>query len=101
MRGEDGRKKLADIDAQRELGAILGRAIALAHLNQKDVAFRLGHQDQSAVSRWVSGVEPARFAALWQIGALRAGLIMALAESMDAGVNVQTVVTIQRVAVNE
>jgi hypothetical protein len=74
------RKDLAEPDLRREFGAVLTRAFALADLSLKDVAFRLGHQDQSAVSRWVNGAEPTPIAKLWALTELRAPLVMALSE---------------------
>lgn len=100
-RGEATPKKLAALDANQEMGAILARAIELSHLTAKDVAFRLGYADQSQVSRWTAGIEPVRFAALWAVTALRAALVMALAERIEQDVTVQHVVTIRRMAVNE
>jgi hypothetical protein len=78
--GESDRKNLAEPELRREFGAVLTRAFALADLSLKDVAFRLGHQDQSAVSRWVNGAEPTPIAKLWALTELRAPLVMALSE---------------------
>lgn len=78
--GETDRKVLADPDLRREFGAVLSRAFALADWTLKDVAFRLGYADQSAVSRWVSGVEAAPIAKLWGLSDLRGPLVMAMSE---------------------
>jgi hypothetical protein len=74
---------------------VITRAIDLAKLTPKDVAFRLGYHDQSALSRWMSGAEAVRFGKLWSLKELRPWLVMALAEEAD-GVRVQTVVTVER-----
>lgn len=93
--GETLRKKLADPDVQRAFGRVFVRAVALAGWTLKEVAARLGHADQSSVSRWVSGVEPVPMAKLWAVRELRSALVQALAED-TTDVDIGTVVTIRR-----
>lgn len=72
---ESVRKPLA-----KDIGAAIERAIVLANLTKQDVAYRMGYADQSALSRWISGVETAQLPSLWEIKELRWPLLRALAE---------------------
>jgi hypothetical protein len=74
-RGEGDRKPLAEA-----IGQAIERGIVLAKLTKQDVAFRMGYRDQSALARWISGVETPQFAKLWTIEELRQPLCIALAE---------------------
>lgn len=71
------RKKLAGED----IGRIVLRVIALSRLTQQLFSDRLGYPDQSAVSRWVAGVENAQaFGRIWSVEDFRPFLLVALAE---------------------
>lgn len=63
-----------------EIGQAIERAIVLANLTKQDVAYRMGYSDQSALARWISGVETAQFPKLWAIEELRWPLVRSLAE---------------------
>ena len=75
MGSESVRKPLA-----KDIGTAIERAIVLAKLTKQDVAYRMGYEDQSALSRWISGVETAQLPRLWEIEELRWPLLRALAE---------------------
>lgn len=95
MRGESLRKSFAPVDGDAEMGRVIARAFQLANLTAKEVAFHLGHADQSAVSRWVSGAEPVRLARLWSVRPLRIGIVLALSEaSSQDGIVVEHVVKV-------
>lgn len=96
MRGEAVRKPLAE-DMKRPIGQAIDRAIVLARLTKQDVAFRMGYDDQSALSRWIAGVETPQFARLFAVKELRGPLVIALAELSDT-VDVQTTIVIRRTA---
>lgn len=91
MRGETLRKPLAEA-----IGQAVERGIVLAKLTKQDVAFRMGYEDQSALSRWISGAETPQFARLWAIEELRGPLVIALAELAECVV--ETIVKVKRSA---
>jgi hypothetical protein len=94
MRGESLRKPLAD-DLKRPIGQAIERALVLADITKQDAAFRMGYEDQSALSRWIAGAETAQFARLFSIPELRGPLVIALAELSET-VSVETTITIRR-----
>jgi len=85
------RKPLAEA-----IGSAIERAIVLARMTKQDVAFQMGYRDQSALARWISGVETPQFAKLWQIEELRGPLVIALAELAECVI--ETVVKVKRSA---
>ena len=82
MGSEGLRKPLAE-DLKRVIGQAIDRAIVLAGLTKQDVAFRMGYADQSALARWIAGVETPQFAKLFVLVELRGPLVIALAELAD------------------
>lgn len=94
--GERDRKPLAD-DLKQPIGQAIERGIVLAGLTKQDVAFRMGYQDQSALARWISGVETPQFARLFMVQELRGPLVLALAE-LAGTVDVETTIRIRRTA---
>lgn len=96
MRGESLRKPLADLDEARIVGRFVERALVFADITKQDAAFRLGYSDQSAVSRWVAGVETPQLAKLWTLGRrFRTGFLLAVADACsDDGARVSHVVTV-------
>jgi hypothetical protein len=101
MRGESLRKRLADYDdeaAKRRIGRVLERALLIAGITKQDAAFRAGYGDnQSPISRWISGLETAQIGRLWDtLGpSFRRAFIVALAHDSGEGVEVRQVVTIR------
>jgi hypothetical protein len=90
MRSESLRKPLAGA-----IGRAIDRAITLSGLTKQDAAYRMGYQDQSAVARWISGVETPQLARLFAVPELRAPLVQALAE-LSSDVEVTTTITVRR-----
>jgi hypothetical protein len=98
MRGEGVRKKLANPDEARALGRVIERAIEIVGSTKQDIADALGYTDQSALSRWISGVETPQMAKLWALPQLKSGLLLAFAEAAGdvAEIDVRTIVTVAR-----
>jgi hypothetical protein len=93
--GETLRKKLAGhAEAGLNVGRVLERAFALAGLSKQEVAYELGYQGPSSISRWCANVEPPNLTRLWEIRQLRRALIVALAEATGGDVSVRTVLTV-------
>jgi predicted transcriptional regulator len=90
--GEAVSKKLAE----QQIGRVITRVIEHSGFTQKEIAFRLGYEDQSAVSRWVAGVDNASaLGRLWALLELRESIIVALAENAESrAVEVRTIVTV-------
>lgn len=94
MRGESVRKPLAE-DALT-IGRVIERALALAGISKQDAAFRMGYgSNQAPLSRWIAGVETPQFAKLFAVPELRAPIVLAFAEVVDA-IDITTNVTIRR-----
>jgi hypothetical protein len=96
-RGESLRKPLADDVMKRLIGRALERAIALANTTKQQLSNEMGYPDQSALSRWISGVEPVQFARLWSVESFRPAWVLALAEQTSA-VEVVTEIRVRRIA---
>ncbi len=94
--GEAGRKPLAE-DLKLAIGRAIEDAIKAAHLEKKDVADRMGYSDQSALGRWIAGVETAQFAKLFLVVELRAPLVIALARLAEDA-EIVTTISIRRSA---
>jgi transcriptional regulator with XRE-family HTH domain len=60
----------------------------------KELAAAIG-RDERQVARWIAGTERPQFDALFAVAALRAALVIALAELAD-GVDVVTSITVRR-----
>lgn len=55
------------VDDRRWLGRIVEDALELIRMTKQDAAYRLGYRDQSAVSRWIAGIEHAPIARLFRV----------------------------------
>ena len=88
------RKALAE-QCRTLLGRAIERALVLANLTKQDASFRMGYPDQSAISRWIGGVENPQLHKLLAIDELRPWLAVALAEV--SGSEVETTVRVRRV----
>jgi hypothetical protein len=77
---------------------VIDRAIHHSGLSKKDAAIRMGYDgdDQSPISRWVSGVEPPVLWRFVKVPALCCGLSVALAE-LHEGAEIRTVISIPKV----
>lgn len=99
MRGESLRKPVADPQVARVLGQAIERALERAGLTKQDAAFRMGYEDQSALSRWISGVESPQVARLWTLGELfQRSLVLELAATCHVGVKIRTTIELEATA---
>jgi ribosome-binding protein aMBF1 (putative translation factor) len=99
MRGESLRKRLADPDIVRLLGRAIERALERADLTKQDAAHRMGYEDQSALSRWISGAETPQIARLWTLGEdFQRALVIELASACQVGVKVRTTIELEQSA---
>jgi hypothetical protein len=96
--GEGDRKRLAEVDFRRAVGGAIERAILLSGLTKQEVAGRMGYEDQSALSRWISGVENPHFAKLFSIPELRAPLVLTLAGLATPDIEIETTLRLRRTA---
>jgi hypothetical protein len=94
--GETDRKPLAE-DMKRAIGRAIEIAIAAAHLEKQDVAYRMGYSDQGSLGRWIAGVETPQFAKLFLVVELRAPLVIALA-ALAEDAEIVTTITVRRSA---
>lgn len=83
---------------RRRIGDALDYAISTANRTQKEVWAALGHSDGSQLNRWIAGTERPQFDALFSIEWLRQPLVIALAGLAGAGVEVETVIRVRRIA---
>lgn len=80
----------------RAVGALIDRALVLAGLTKQQASYAMGYRDETAsvVSKWTQGTERPQLDRLMSVPALRRGLLLAIAESAGADVEVRTVVTV-------
>lgn len=99
MKGEALHKKFVDPETRALVGKVIDRAIHHSGLSKKDAAIRMGYEDdQSPISRWVSGIEPPSLARFVAVPALCCGLSVALAELAD-GAEVRTVISLPKAGI--
>lgn len=94
---EPDRKPLAEGDARRRIGHLIDRALILAQLTKQELSHAMGYRDQSALSRWISGVERPLLDKLLAVDRFYDGWVIACAEA-NPRIEVTTVVTIRKVA---
>jgi hypothetical protein len=80
-----------------QIGRAILRCFALAGVSQKEAAVLL-QRDPAQVQRWTAGSERPHVDAIFGVAVLRQPLIIALAEMVGAGVDVETTITIRRIA---
>jgi transcriptional regulator with XRE-family HTH domain len=72
-------------DFARLMGQAIEEAIQEAKLEKKDAADRMGYQDQSALSRWIAGIENPQLHKLWGLGPVfQKAFVIALARRCPA-----------------
>lgn len=71
------------------------RALDLAKMTKQDVSHAMEYPDQSAISKWISGVEPIQWHKLMAVDQLRPWIPVALAE-LASDVHVQIVLNVRR-----
>lgn len=98
MRGESLRKPLAEDHFKAAIGRAIERALSAADITKQQAAAGMGYGDnQAPVSRWISGSETPQFAKLWTLGdRFRQELVIAMAAECSVGVEVRTVITLER-----
>lgn len=83
MGSEALRKKFAESDdaMKRALGRAIERALQIAGMTKGEAAHEMGYgENQAPISRWIAGSETPQFCRLFAVPALRAPLVLALAE---------------------
>jgi hypothetical protein len=99
-KGEADHKKVVDAKKRAFVAEIVGRAFDRSGISKKKAAQEMGFgEDQSAISRWVAGLEPPTLARMLAVRELRRGLAIALAET-DEDALIQTVVTFSEAKVS-
>jgi ribosome-binding protein aMBF1 (putative translation factor) len=79
-------KKVENVDFRAQIGRVVGRALAMAGLSQKEAAGEIGC-DVAQMARWVAGTERPQFDRLFAVEALREPLCVALAQMAGATVH--------------
>jgi len=92
-------KALKKVEApwREQIGRAISRCCALAGVSQKEAAALLD-RDQAQIARWIAGTERPQMDAVFAVPVLRVALVLALAELAGDGVDVQTVITVRRIA---
>lgn len=90
----------ADLKNRENVGkGLIGRAISrcfnLAGITQKEAAAKVD-RDVAQVARWIAGTERAQIDAIFSVEELRRPFVIALAELVGEGVEVETVVRVKR-----
>lgn len=98
MRGESVPKPLRNAEFKRLIGRAIETALTASGIEKKVAAHQMGYGDnQASLSNWIRGEETPQFAKLWELGdRFRQELVIALASECAIGVEVRTVVTLER-----
>jgi hypothetical protein len=98
MQGEALRKPLAEGAFKAAIGRAIERALKASDITKQAAAYDMGYGDnQSPVTRWISGAETPQFAKLWTLGdRFRQELVIALADECEMGVTLETTIRISR-----
>lgn len=91
---EGERKPLAACDWRRHIGQTIDRALTLANITKQEMSHAMGYQDQSALSRWISGVERPLLDKLFAIDKFYDAWVIACAEA-NPRVEVTTQISIK------
>lgn len=94
LRSETERKPFAP----PRLGRVIDRMIALSGLTKQQAAAEMHYPDASAISRWVSEVEPPNLSRIWSAPLLRPWFLIACAEASGDSVEIETTVRVRRLA---
>jgi hypothetical protein len=84
-----------EMTSRQVIGLALQRAVALARWSHKEAAYHV-KVDDSQFGKWCSGAERAQLDKVWDVQELRVPFVIALAELIEMGVEVQTVITLRR-----
>lgn len=85
------------LDWRRHIGGTIDRALTLARLSKQELSFAMGYPDQSALSRWISGVERPLLDKLFAVDRFYDAWIIACAEG-NPRIAVTTAITVRHVA---
>ena len=92
------RKPLAEpVEWRRQIGRLIDRALILARLTKQEMSHAMGYRDQSALSRWISGVERPLLDKLFAVDRFYDAWVIACAEG-NPRIEVSTAITIRMVA---
>jgi hypothetical protein len=99
MRGEGVRKKVANPETVKRIGAAIESALDYADLTRQEAAFRMGYADETSLARWISGAEPPNLAKLIDLGPrFEQGLLIAIGRGCGLGVRVKTTIELEATA---
>lgn len=88
-------KRLAEAEWRTQIGKSIERSLALSGLTKQELSYAMGYQDQSALSRWIAGVERPLFDKLFAVDLFYDAWVIAAAEG-NPRVEVKTVIEIRR-----
>lgn len=88
-------KRLAEAEWRAQIGKSIERSLALSGLTKQELSYAMGYQDQSALSRWIAGVERPLFDKLFAVDLFYDAWVIATAEG-NPRVEVKTVIEIRR-----
>lgn len=91
------RNPLAEQDWRERIGRTIERALLLAELTKQELSYAMGYADQSALSRWIAGVERPLFDKLFAVDRFYDSWVIALAER-NPRLEVVTEIRVRRVA---
>lgn len=74
-------KPVAESDWRRHIGQTIDRALTLAGVTKQEMSHAMGYQDQSALSRWISGVERPLLDKLFAVDRFYDAWVIACAEA--------------------
>lgn len=89
--------RTAEINWRERLGWAVGRVQQLSGLSLKEFAEAVG-RDERQVARWITADERAQWDAIARVESLRQLVVIAVAEAMGTGIEIDTVVRIRRTA---
>src|SRR5262245_28750689 len=90
-------RKAEEGEWRARVGGAVERAYKLCGWSLKEFASKV-RRDERQLARWISGAERPQFDVMFGVEVVRSALVIALAELAGAGVQVETTVTIRRIA---
>ena len=89
-------KDLSEVEALRDFGRILDRALVLARLTKQEATYLLGYANPGQISKWTTGQEATPLHRLFaRLPGFKTAYMIALGED-DPAVQVVTTVTVPR-----
>ena len=90
-------KRLAEAEWRRRIGKTIERSLELSGLSKQELSYAMKYQDQSALSRRITGVERPLFDKLFAVDSFYDAWVIATAEG-NPRMEVRTVIEIRRTA---